>query len=295
MNTCAITLSCFFALSLLSSPCSALPWKALHEEARTISVAEIQALRVNDPNNADRVYVAGLVYLYAYDHEKAHAAFLKVLELDPHAYEARWGLCEIMRRQHKLKESETELDKLTKEHPDFSPAFITLGFTKYLMLEFYDCIDYAEHVIAQGKDTVDIENYVRAHLMITAACGMLTYHGNPFKKMVYGPRALRHLKIAEKILPDAAGTLFAQGTFCLLAPRFFGRDLDKAEYLLRESIDKDPHFVDAYVRLAQVYKMKANEDKYEEYLRIASLKDPENELLLDIQSGRCNFICIPDA
>ena len=123
---------------------------------------------------------------------------------------------------------------------------------------------------------------------------MLTHHGNPLKKMQYGPRSLYHLRIAEKLLPEAAGTLFAQGTFHLLAPRFFGRDLKKAKDSLLRSIKKDPHFVDAYVRLAQVYKLTGDQENYNTYMQLATEKDNKNELLQDMLSGRCDFICIPE-
>ncbi len=286
----SLTFGLFF-LTQSSSETYAIQWQALHDESRTLTIGEINSRLKAEPDDNELLYLAGLVYLYEYDYSNAKSAFEKLLELDPESHEAEWGLCELLRREHKLNESSRRLKILVREHPDFSPAFITLGFIKYLTLDFHECIRLAEHVIDQGIENVDIENFVRAHLMITAACGMLTHHGNPFKKMIYGPRALRHLKIAEKILPNAAGTLFAKGTFYLLAPRFFGRDLDKAEKLLLTSIKKDPNFVDSYVRLAQVYKWKGNQEKYREYMLKARQKDPLNELLIDMDEKSCNFIC----
>ena len=51
-------------------------------------------------------------------------------------------------------------------------------------------------------------------------------------------------------------------------------------------------FVDAYVRLAQLYKVRGIKEKYDFYMNKALELDPKNELILDSQSGECKFICV---
>ena len=86
--------------------------------------------------------------------------------------------------------------------------------------------------------------------------------------------------------------LFGLGSFYLLAPALAGGNIDKAQEYLEIAVKNDSLFADAYVRLAQVYKIKGNDEKYRLYLDKASQIDPENELIADIKNKRCKFICI---
>ncbi len=67
--------------------------------------------------------------------------------------------------------------------------------------------------------------------------------------------------------------------------------MNRAEKLLKKAIELDPRFSDAYVRLAQVYKIKGSQTQYEDFLRKALSLDPRSELALDIKSGDYRFIC----
>ena len=100
-----------------------------------------------------------------------------------------------------------------------------------------------------------------------------------------------NLKAAEQLQPDSAEVMFEMGSFYLLAPRLAGGDLAKAEKYLKRGIQKDPLFADIYVGLAQFYKIKGDKEKYQFYLNKAGEIDQQNELLVDIKSGKCNFIC----
>jgi len=81
------------------------------------------------------------------------------------------------------------------------------------------------------------------------------------------------------------------GSYYLLAPKAVGQNTKLAEAYLSESISRDPLFADAYVRLAQVYAIKGEVQKRNQYLNKALEIDPQNELALDTKSGRCKFIC----
>ena len=86
--------------------------------------------------------------------------------------------------------------------------------------------------------------------------------------------------------------MFGLGSFYLLAPAFAGGDINKAEEYLKKALAADPLFADVYVRLAQVYKLKGDKDNYRFYLEKAFKVDPENQLAVDIKSGKCKFICV---
>ena len=100
-----------------------------------------------------------------------------------------------------------------------------------------------------------------------------------------------NLKTAQQLQPKSAQVMLGMGSFYLLAPRLVGGDLAKAQIYLNKGIQIDPLFADIYVRLAQLYKIKGDKEKYDFYLNKAGQIDPQSELLLDVKSGKCKFIC----
>ena len=79
----------------------------------------------------------------------------------------------------------------------------------------------------------------------------------------------------------------------MLVPSTLGRDLDKAAGYLSKAIGEDPFSPEPHVRLAQIYKVRGDMEKYRQYLDKALELDPDDELALDIKNGACKFIC-PD-
>ncbi len=63
------------------------------------------------------------------------------------------------------------------------------------------------------------------------------------------------------------------------------------EYL-KEGIEIDPLFADAYVRLAQVYQMQQDEEKYQQYLNKTLQINPNNALAQDAKNKICKFNCV---
>ena len=169
---------------------------------------------------------------------------------------------------------------------------ISLAYIKYTQLDFRGSVELARKVKNSGKSKMDISNYVRALLLVGGNQGMLAYYGGPLAKIFNGTSIYPNLKKAEKLQPNSPGVLFGLGSFYFLSPKIIGGDIDKAEEYLLRAVETDPLFADAYVRLAQVYKMKKEDRKYEKYLKRALEIDPGNELAMDAQSGVCNFICI---
>jgi len=218
--------------------------------------------------------------------------FKKILQISPSSFEAQWGIAELLRRKHDLKGSQAMLKNIIKEEPGFSPALITLAYIRYTNKAYAESLTLAEKVLSQGKGAVDTSNYTRALLIVAGSKGMLAHYGGPLAKVTHGLGVLTYLKKAQDLQPDTAGVLFGFGGFYLLAPTIVGGNSDKAVEYLEKAIKADPFFTDAYVRLAQAYKVKGDKEKYAFYLKKAKQIDPQNELAIDVESGKCDFICV---
>ncbi|MFH1457983.1 MAG: tetratricopeptide repeat protein [Candidatus Omnitrophota bacterium] len=282
-----ILILCFCQVHL----CFGLDWKALHEEADKKSLSDSPESVRQGQDSVGDLYVLGLVYLNAHKDKEAGESFSRILSLDPDSIEAKWGVAEVLRRTHELDESENLLNEALKADPNFSPALISLAYTRYIQMKFDEAVKLARKVQGQGMDKVDLSNYVRALLLIGGAKGMIAHYGGPLSKVINGTAIMPNLKKAEKLQPDSAGVAFGLGSFYFLAPGIVGGSRQKAQEYLKRAIELDPYFVDAYVRIAQLYSVQGDSDKFKEYLRRAQEIDPENEILLDFMSGTCKFIC----
>jgi tetratricopeptide (TPR) repeat protein len=264
-------------------------WKALHERADTSSLEEAQQQVSANPHSAEAQYVLGIVSLNRYDTEKARGAFLFSHRLAPEEYEPVWGFAEVMRRDHHLEQSGLILREMIDQHPDFVPAYLTLSYIKFIQRDFSEGAHLCAAAMPKAGDPM---NVLRLHTLYAGHKGMIAHFGGPLSKGINGAGVLRHLRIAQKIDPNNPLVLAGTGSYYLLVPVFFGRDLDKAQEYLERAISKDPHLVMAYVRLAQVHQLKGNREKYDEYLDQALACDPADEVALDIKNGTCRFICV---
>jgi Tfp pilus assembly protein PilF len=288
----ALTLSLLFICLGSLTSCYALEWRKLHEEADRMDLTEALAATEKKVDSIDNLYMLGLIYLNLHKDKEAGSTFEKILNLAPQTIEAQWGLAEVLRRQHKASDSERILNEVIKSRADFYPAYITLAYLRYNEMKFEKSVELALLVMKPGQDKVDLSNYVRAVLLYAGNKGMIAHYGGPLSKVINGTVVLPNLKKAQSLQPDYAGVLFGLGSFYFLAPSLAGGDLDRAKVYLERAIKADPLFADAYVRLAQVYKKKGDNNNYAYYLDKALGIDPQNELALDIKSGRCKYICI---
>jgi len=206
--------------------------------------------------------------------------------------EVKWGEAEALRREHKLKQAEELLKEVIKAKPDFSSAYISLAYIKYIQTDFEESVKLAAKVIQQGRDIVGLSNYVQALVSYAAAKGTIAHFGGLLSKISNGNAAKRSIKEAEMLQPQAPVVMYGLGNYYLLAPGIAGGDMEKAGEYLNKAIEADPLFVDAYVRLAQFYQLKGDNEKFKMYLEKALAIDPENELALDIKNGTCKFICV---
>ena len=278
----------FFSWANLSF---ALDWVKLHEEADKIDLPKAVAAVQAKPDSAEAQYVLGLVYLNEHKDKEAKEVFQKILDPNPNIFEARWGVAEVLRRQHQLEKSERILDEIVKSNPEFSPAYITLAYVKYIQMDFNGSVSMALKVMNQDKDKVDLSNYVRAYLLYGGAKGAIAHFGGPLSKLINGTAVFSNLKKAEKLQPESAAVKYGLGAFYLLAPGFVGGNLLLAEGYLTKSVELDPLFANAYVRLAEVYQAKGDKVKFEQYLAKAFEIDPGCELARDVKNNTCKYVC----
>jgi len=269
----------------------ALDWIKLHEEADNKNFAEAEKEVESNPSSIEAKYILGLVCLNLHKDNKAEIIFSDILQRYPDSKEAKWGLAEVLRRQHRLAKAEKILKAIIKENPDFSPAYITLAYIKYFQLDFNEAVRLAYEVIRRGRDKTDLSNFTRAYAMYAGAKGMLAHYGGPLSKAVNGLAVKVNLNKAEALQPNSAAILFGLGSYYLLAPKIAGGDRKKAQEYLEKAIEQDPLFLDAYVRLAQLYRLNGDNLRYQLYLNKVSELDPQNELFLDYKSASCRFIC----
>ena len=279
---------------LMGGVCNAatFDWKTLHEKADTVSVQEARRAVARNPELLQDLYVLGLTYLNAYDHVEAEKVFRKMLEIDISSIPAQWGVAECLRRKKKCAMCIRLLEEIIAADPLFSPAYVSLAYVRYVKMDFNEAARLTYTVIKQGKETVDLTNFVRAHGLFAGAKGMIAHYGGPISKIINGRVVLPYLKKAEQLQPDSPVVLFGLGSYYLLTPPIFGRDLEKAEDYLTRAVEADPLFADIYVRLAQVYKMKGDRERYQKFIDKAIELEPDNEVALDIKNGTCKFICL---
>ncbi len=286
-----IIVSINFFLMIAGPAYTQLDWKVLHERADIYLEDGNQNLDSYGSSMRD-LYLKGLVFLSAHQDDRAKEMFEEILNRDDSVLEARWGLAEVFRRQHAYRRSRAILRDIISQRPQFAPAYVTLGYIEFTDQNFKKAIALAENVLRLERNQVDSSNYVRAYLIIAGARGLMAHHGGILAKVFQGSRVYSSLRKAQELKPDSADVFLGLGSYYLLSPSIAGGDIGKAQTYLQKAIDQDPLLVDAYVRLAQVFKVKGEHVQYEKYLEKAAAIDPQNPLLRDIQNQRCNFICL---
>lgn len=265
----------------------AMDWVRLNEKASRMKPEEIN---IGVSGGEEELYVGALVLLRYHKNDEAEALFKRMLKLDSSSVYAKWGMAEVMRRRHRLKESEEALKDCIKRDPKYYPALLTLSSVRYLHGDFNSSSRLAIKVLSD-KENVDSANYVRALVIYGGSKGMIAHHAGPLSKAINGTAVLPALKKAERLDPDSAFVAMGLGVFYLFAPGVIGGDPERSKPYLHKAVENDPLLADAYVRLAQAYKASGDDGKYREYLEKARSIDPGNELLEDVTGGKCLFIC----
>ncbi len=269
-----------------------LDWVNLHQEAVSLGVREAEQIRKKNPYSLSSLYLLALTYLENYKIDLAEETFQKGAKIDSDNSFFRWGKIECSRRKYQCQDCKLKLTQIIEENPGFAPAYVTLAYLHYRDKDFDRTARLTYQVIRMGQDSVDQVNYIRALGLFAGAKGMAAHYGGLLSKVINGRLVMPYLQRAKRIDPGSAVVKFGLGSYYLLAPAIFGRDFDKAKDYLTRAIEADPNFADIYVRLAQVYKVKRDLVKYDQYLNKALEIDPKNHLALDIKKGICNFICV---
>jgi len=284
-----------FALSI--SGCSvfyvySLDWKSLHEAVDNVTIFQERGTVKGGTESVEDLYTLALIYLDQYRNEEADSLFSKILGVSPDTIEAEWGRAEVLRRKYEFEKSQNLLKEVIKKRPEFSPAYVSLAYIKYYLKDYREVVKLSSYVIGQEREGADIGSLARAYLIFAGAKGMIAHNGGPIVKMIHGLKILPNLKKAQELLPDSADVYLGLGAFYLLAPPIAGGDIERAEEHLKKAVELDDNLIEAYVRLAQVYRAKGDLEGFNTYLATALEKDPRNFLANDIKDKSCNFICI---
>ncbi|MBU1087723.1 MAG: tetratricopeptide repeat protein [Candidatus Omnitrophica bacterium] len=282
----------FFTACFIVNNAFSLDWKSLHEQAENADQDSVKIKVEKDSNNLSNLYELGLVYLNLYDHKQAKKIFEQMLAVDPDLIEAKWGIAECLRREYRIDLSQKMLEEIVAIQPDFFPAFISLSYIKFNLKEYDQAAKLSDSIIRRGKKKADRHTLTRAYLIFAGSKGMIAHNGGLLSAFINGSSVFTNIKRARTLMPDSAEVYYGLGCFYFLAPGAYGGNIDKAKEYLEKTIELDPQIIDAYVRLAQVYKFNGDMDKFDYYLNLALNKEPQNFLANDIKSNTCNFICL---
>jgi cytochrome c-type biogenesis protein CcmH/NrfG len=266
----------------------------LNTQADSLSLVQAAELTRQEPDSLERLYVLGVAYLNEEQNASAQETFNRMLQIDPDSLEGQWGRAEMLRRKHQNEESRRILQEIIAKQDAMYPAKLTLAYLEYLRCDFSAGVDLAQAVVHLGPERVDRSNYVRALCLLGGIKGMLAHYGGPMAKVFNGRSILPLLRKAERLQPDNPAVSFGLGSYFLLIPPIFGRDIVKAERYLRKAIELAPWFAEAYVRLAQVRRVAKDEQQFAGYLKQSLEIDPQSEIALDIKNGSCKFICVKE-
>lgn len=223
----------------------------------------------------------GLELLRMRKDKEALAIFEKVLIDEPNNLDALWGEAEVLRRSRDYKASESILNEILKKNPGHAPSLISLAYIAYRDDKLQEALELINRVFA--NDHRDKNNQALAYMLMGAINSRRSAKSRFFNKIKYGIQIKRHFLKAESLAPDLPEVHLGLGTFYLLAPPIFGRNIDKAIEELELALKIAPDFATANARLAQGYKKKGMQDKYAFYISRAQRLDPENEVLQELK------------
>ncbi len=287
-----IILFVFFLAFFTVNNAFCLDWKFLHEQAENIDIDSAKVKVEKDSNNLSNLYELGLTYLNLYDHNQAKKIFEQMIAVDPDLIEAKWGIAECLRREYSIDLSHKMLEEIVAKDPDFFPAFISLSYIEFNLKQYNKAAKLANNVIRRGKKKADRHTLARAYLIFAGAKGMIAHNGGVLSAVINGAQVFTNIKRARTLIPDSAEVDYSLGCFYFLAPGAYGGNIDKAKEYLEKAIELDPMIIDAYARLAQVYKFNGDMDNFNYYLNLALTKDPKNFLANDIKNNICDYICL---
>jgi len=222
-----------------------------------------------------------LRYLKVRKDKLAAGEIEKILAIDPGDLCALWGKAEILRRAYKFEDAEKILKQILAKSSDHAFSLISLAYIRYHDHKFSEALKILKGVLRQPG--LDSENKAMAYILIGSINAKRSILGGLFSKLAYGTQIKWYFEKAKSIAPDLPEVYLGLGTFCLLAPRIAGGDVDRAIGELEYAVKLAPDFATPQARLAQAYKIKGNMEKYDFYMKGVKELDPENEVAREIE------------
>lgn len=222
-----------------------------------------------------------LELLRARKDNEALAIFNKLLIDEPENLDAYWGKAEVLRRNRDYNEAQSILTDILKKDPRHISSLISASYIAYKDDKLSQASGLISEVFATGCP--DAQNQALAYMMLGAINSRRSANSGLFNKIKYGTQIKCHFLKASRLAPDLPEVHLGLGTFYLLAPPIFGRDIEKAIEELELALRIAPDFATANARLAQCYRKKGSQDKYSFYLSRAQKLDPQNEVLRELQ------------
>ncbi|MBU0709969.1 MAG: hypothetical protein KJ793_04565 [Candidatus Omnitrophica bacterium] len=223
----------------------------------------------------------GLELLRVREDKQALVIFEQILMQDQEDTAASWGKAEVLRRRRDFQESEGILNKILFKDNSYIPALISLSYIRYNDGELGQAEDLLNQVLEGGCQ--DRNNLALIYMMLGSINSKRSKRGWFFSKIKYGTQIKRYFLKAQELAPDLPEVHLGLGTFYLLAPSLFGGNLEEAIKQLELAEKIAPEFATVKARLAQAYKKKGQQEKYNYYLNQVKELDPENEVLEELR------------
>lgn len=205
----------------------------------------------------------------------------KILAIAPDDLCALWGKAEILRRTYKFTDAQKLLKQILAGCSGHAPSLISLAYIRYHDHKFPEALKLLKEALKQPD--LDRENKAMAYMLIGSINAKRAMQGGFLSKVLYGTRIMGYFERALAFAPDLPEVHLGLGTFCLLAPKIAGGDVDRAIEELEWAVKLAPDFATPQARLAQAYKEKGNIEKYNFYLKRAKELDPDNEVAKEIE------------
>lgn len=221
-----------------------------------------------------------LKYLKARKDKLAAEEIEKILSIERDNLCALWGKAEILRRSYKFQEAQKLLNEVLAKCPDHAPSLISLSYIRYHDDKFNEAVKLLRQVLKQPD--LDKESGAMVYMLMGSINAKRAGQGGWWRKFAYGTRIKGYFEKAKLLAGDLPEVYLGLGTFCLLAPKITGGDVDRAIEELECAVKLAPDFATPHARLAQAYKIKGDIQRCNFYLKRAKELDPENEVLKEI-------------
>ncbi len=266
-------------------------WKTLADNAIALSPDAVTALEKKQDKTAQDVYQLTILYYRQYDQAKLQKLLSDTEKTLADTQVGRLLAAIVLMRKHQLADSANVLNRILSSEPDFYPALIVLAHLSYLQKDFTGSYAQAKKLL-EHKKALSRYHYTVSLLMAAGARGILAK--SDLTRAIPGYfEVKRYFKEAQKLMPGAPEVLYARGSYYLLTPPIADGDIDLAMEMLEKSRALTPLNPSVYVRLAQGYRARGDEEGYRKNLDAARALDPKDELVLDYLSGDKAFLDVP--